>query len=88
MISLLNFVTDNVNHQRSNFLSFCFQLSSNKCSARTMDEDVTRLSIHSEEPKIILHGSGNYHACINHFSNLCVTESLYVSVVINVIQLW
>lgn len=37
----------------------CFQLSDNKCSARTMDEDVTRLAIHSEEPKIILHGSGN-----------------------------
>ncbi|CAB1421247.1 unnamed protein product [Pleuronectes platessa] len=32
-------------------------LSSNKCSARTMDENVTRLAIHSEEPKIILHGS-------------------------------
>ncbi|XP_020488987.1 zinc finger Y-chromosomal protein 1 isoform X2 [Labrus bergylta] len=32
-------------------------LSRNKCSARTMDEDVTRLAIHSEEPKIILHGS-------------------------------
>lgn len=31
-----------------------------------MDEDVTRLAIHSEEPKIILHGSGNYHACV-HF---------------------
>nr|XP_040036234.1 zinc finger X-chromosomal protein isoform X3 [Gasterosteus aculeatus aculeatus] len=31
-------------------------LFSNKCSARTMDEDVTRLTIHSEEPKIILHG--------------------------------
>ncbi|XP_054481507.1 zinc finger Y-chromosomal protein 1 isoform X1 [Anoplopoma fimbria] len=32
-------------------------LFSNKCSAKTMDEDVTRLAIHSEEPKIILHGS-------------------------------
>lgn len=41
------------------FSSFALQLSSNKCSARTMDEDVTRLAIHSEEPKIILHGSGN-----------------------------
>lgn len=30
-----------------------------------MDEDVTRLAIHSEEPKIILHGSGNYHANVN-----------------------
>lgn len=38
---------------------FCLQRSSNKCSARKMDEDVTRLSIHSDEPKIILHGSGN-----------------------------
>lgn len=47
------------------FYVFCFQLSSNKCSARTMDEDVTRLAIHSEEPKIILHGSGNYHSYIN-----------------------
>nr|XP_020454465.1 zinc finger X-chromosomal protein-like isoform X2 [Monopterus albus] len=33
------------------------KLFSNKCSARTMDEDVARLAIHSEEPKIILHGS-------------------------------
>lgn len=42
----------------SRFFS-CLQRSSNKCIARTMDEDVTRLSIHSDEPKIILHGSGN-----------------------------
>lgn len=39
---------------------FYFQLSRNRCSARTMDEEVTRLSIRAEEPKIILHGSGNY----------------------------
>lgn len=45
--------------QRSKLSVICFQLSSNKCSAKTMDEDVTRLAIHSEEPKIILHGSGN-----------------------------
>uniref|UniRef100_A0AAV2J844 Diamine acetyltransferase 1 n=1 Tax=Knipowitschia caucasica TaxID=637954 RepID=A0AAV2J844_KNICA len=32
-------------------------LSSYKCSARTMDEDDTRLSIQSREPKLILHES-------------------------------
>ncbi|XP_059912766.1 zinc finger Y-chromosomal protein 1 isoform X1 [Gadus macrocephalus] len=31
--------------------------SGDKCSARTMDEDDARLAIHTQEPKIILHGS-------------------------------
>ena len=34
------------------------QPSRDKCSARTMDEDDARLAIHTQEPKIILHGSG------------------------------
>lgn len=56
---LSNFTTSIFEHQISNLIIW-FQLSSNKCSARTMDEDVTRLTIHSEEPKIIIHGSGKY----------------------------
>ena len=37
-----------------------------------MDEDVTRLAIHSEEPKIILHGSGNYiHVFIHLLHKAC-----------------
>lgn len=50
------------------------QHSGDKCSARTMDEDDARLAIHTQEPKIILHGSGT--------SSLYVLLLLYVLLVI------